>query len=179
MSRLIKSSVVCADKIVDGKGTMVCDLLSDGEYFISPVNAEYAGTKRIKAIIYTDENADRGTTELKRGDDTTSIYDLISVPYSVGEIVPGYYTEFYEIEQDGVILYQLKIQTDNTQNLKNTASKSDRWYSLPNSTGGSSPFFTGVVYEDGTSFELKLDNPPEADTEGVLLTLTLPKGSII
>ena len=34
MARLVKTNVVCADKIVDGRGVITCDLLTDGESVI-------------------------------------------------------------------------------------------------------------------------------------------------
>ena len=63
-SRLIKSNVICGDKIVDGNRTVVCDLLTDGEIKVNVsdllLNNEKDDTNNIDPGNDTNNNIDPG-----------------------------------------------------------------------------------------------------------------------
>ena len=76
MSRLIKSNVVCGDKIMDRKGALVCNLLSDGEYFIKVSDLAKKYIRKVK------------DKEVVRGDGSTSLFHLLELEqYSGVDVV--------------------------------------------------------------------------------------------
>ena len=67
MSRLIKSNVICGDKLLDGEGTLVCDLLTDGSNVIK-LN-ELNSFKRIISV--------GGGNKISKGVGTNNLLEIL------------------------------------------------------------------------------------------------------
>lgn len=153
MSRLVKTNVICGDKVVDGKGTLVCDLLSDGNQFIKV--EELSGTNGIGGKTRKIQRVK--DFEVVRGDGSTTMYYLLDLEkYDGNSVVVVSFTETdKQIDNTTVHGVDVGVGIITAENMRTEYGGSERVYACLGLFNNQNTHTIPIWFDDGTMMEFK------------------------